>query len=583
MLSKIISFLNAFFLLLLIFTILIHPNNSLNQDLGRHIKLGQIIWETKNIPNTNLFTFTNPSFPFINHHWLPEVFFYFISKDFGIIAITYCKIFIYLISFIFLYKAIKNISNSHLLSSLSISPFILLLINRNDERPEMFGILFFCIYLLLLTQKNKKLLYLIPFLAFLWINSHITFIFGFFLIVLSIFDSYIQKDNLLKIKATILIASLISSLLNPHFISGLFYPLMIFKNYGYSISENQNLFYLTDQISNIFIPMFWMQLIFLIGIVFFSIYKKRFLKKSIFFLILGFVFSIMAIIMLRNNVFFILSSSIVVGFFLKPFKDSKYMYIFGILNIILLILCINLITSNIFYKTFDMDKSFSLEIQENYLGAVNFYKKNNLRGPIFNNFDIGGYLDYKLYPNTQTFVDNRPEAFPNMFFDEYKNAQTYSKEFNKLAKKYNIQTIIISYTDNTGWGEEFLKNLLNKAIDYKIVYLDQWTLVAVKKTSSLAEIDLNNINIKTNNFIELANYYKIMSYSSNKQKTDYLIEKLYEINPNSCMIKVNYAYYLLQKNNLFYKKKAISLLRNTYYCPFTNSVKNEIKNILEYN
>ena len=42
----------------------------------QNLKLGKIIWETKTIPNTNLFSYTNPNFPFINHHWLSENIFY---------------------------------------------------------------------------------------------------------------------------------------------------------------------------------------------------------------------------------------------------------------------------------------------------------------------------------------------------------------------------------------------------------------------------------------------------------------------------------------------------------------------------
>jgi hypothetical protein len=45
----------------------------------------------------------------------------------------------------------------------------------------------------------------------------------------------------------------------------------------------------------------------------------------------------------------------------------------------------------------------------------------NLKGPIFNNFDIGSYLIFRLYNKSlpagrQVFVDGRPEAYPASFF-----------------------------------------------------------------------------------------------------------------------------------------------------------------------
>ena len=49
--------------------------------------------------------------------------------------------------------------------------------------------------------------------------------------------------------------------------------------------------------------------------------------------------------------------------------------------------------------------------------AADFYKTNKIQGPIFNNYDIGGYLIFHLYPE-KIFVDNRPEAYPTSFFQD---------------------------------------------------------------------------------------------------------------------------------------------------------------------
>ena len=53
-----------------------------------------------------------------------------------------------------------------------------------------------------------------------------------------------------------------------------------------------------------------------------------------------------------------------------------------------------------------------------YLAALRFLRTEQLRGPIFNNFDVGGYLIYSLYPRERVYVDNRPEAYPATFFAE---------------------------------------------------------------------------------------------------------------------------------------------------------------------
>src|SRR3990167_2163720 len=53
-------------LLFFVFSFLFRTDYSFDQDLGRHLKLGEIIIKTGNVPRINLFSYTNPDFPFIN-------------------------------------------------------------------------------------------------------------------------------------------------------------------------------------------------------------------------------------------------------------------------------------------------------------------------------------------------------------------------------------------------------------------------------------------------------------------------------------------------------------------------------------
>ncbi|PJE69283.1 hypothetical protein COU96_00565, partial [Candidatus Shapirobacteria bacterium CG10_big_fil_rev_8_21_14_0_10_38_14] len=68
--EKIIFFLLGF---LVIFLAYFHQLDDFDQDLGRHIKLGEIIWQTKKVPVMNLFSYTHPDFPTLDHHWGSQV------------------------------------------------------------------------------------------------------------------------------------------------------------------------------------------------------------------------------------------------------------------------------------------------------------------------------------------------------------------------------------------------------------------------------------------------------------------------------------------------------------------------------
>ena len=64
-------------------------------------------------------------------------------------------------------------------------------------------------------------------------------------------------------------------------------------------------------------------------------------------------------------------------------------------------------------------------VEDNADRAIRFFNKNDLKGPIYNNYNIGNYVEYRLYPSEKVFVDGRPEGYPKEFFEkEYYPAET---------------------------------------------------------------------------------------------------------------------------------------------------------------
>ena len=137
--------------LFLYFVILSHKVNLITADLGRHIINGKYFFLDKTVLNQNFYSFTNPVFSTINHHWAVGVLFYFIYQLTGFIGLQILFIFTSLLTFFtFLYLAARK--NSYFLL-LPLSLFILpLLAERTEIRPEIFsnlfaGLIFFLLYL----------------------------------------------------------------------------------------------------------------------------------------------------------------------------------------------------------------------------------------------------------------------------------------------------------------------------------------------------------------------------------------------------------------------------------------------------
>lgn len=580
--KKIFTLINLILVLLLSFAILYHPNTSLDQDLGRHIKIGEIIVQTKQIPITNLFTYTNTDFPFSNHHWLSEVVFYLFNAEFGILSISFLKIFILLaVLVIIMYLSSKIADVNSALIGFTL--YIPLFMSRTDERPEIFGILFFSFLLLIylyLIKKNKNWLFVVPIIQMLWVNMHITFIYGYLLIVILTIVNYQKNRQHSRLLILIFGISILLGLINPQFFDGLIYPLKVFSNYGYSIVENQNLFYLANLTSNIFIKYFWAISLTGWAFIIFAIYKK-WCNADLTYILLYSVFFLVSLQMLRNFPFFSIVGIICMSYFLHKLFLQKHLNSSLVSIILMLILGFYnyQIVSDNFYQTFDINKKFKVEVKDSYRKATNFILKNDLRGPIFNNFDIGGYLDYALYPKIKTYVDNRPEAFPVNFFDEYKK-QYELKEIKEIFNKYKINTIVYSHTDGTGWASEFLKQIKNLP-EYKMIYFDA-NVVMFEKNSRLKTItdaDFEKTIKDTKDSHDLMNIYRYLWLIDKRQIAPLALEKAYENNPKSCQIQLQYGYQLASTDNLFQRSIARNIFKDIWFCPFPNEIKNEIANL----
>src|SRR5262250_2121111 len=55
---------------------LAHSINLTDSDLGRHLKNGELVIQSRLVARTNLFSYTFPDQPFVNHHWGSGVIFY---------------------------------------------------------------------------------------------------------------------------------------------------------------------------------------------------------------------------------------------------------------------------------------------------------------------------------------------------------------------------------------------------------------------------------------------------------------------------------------------------------------------------
>lgn len=471
----------------------LHPIADMSQDLGRHLLLGKLILQTHTVPQINFFSYTYPTFPFINSHWLSEVVFYLLSQAVGLYGLFYVTVALFSLAFTALFAfAAKRFG---IFPAFVSTVFVLtIFLSRTVLRPEIFSYVFMAVFLIILykhREKPTKWLFLLPLVQAAWVNMHIYFPVGEGLVGLFVLDTIVTRlhqthafsgvlyDKRLRLLVLTLVLCFLATLINPNGITGALYPLHVFANYGYSIEENQSIFFLLNygfpfsNFAGIFVAT---GILILLAIVYRS-------KLPVIDVLLAVILTIGAFSATRNSGLYALGiimllirlvSSLFISLS-KRLNEHSALLFFG-----KSILCCFLVI--VLFWLRQTTDGFALRIDATEQNATDFFLTHELKGPLFNNFDIGSYLDYRLYPREKVFVDGRPEAYPVDFFQNvYIPMQENPQVFNEEDAKYHFNTIIFSYTDQTPWAAQFVFSI-NKNTTWKLVYLDPHTMILVKKT-----------------------------------------------------------------------------------------------------
>lgn len=504
--SKIIVFVLLLSFVLIIFC---QKTELSGSDLGRHIQNGKMVFSHPELLYTNFYSYTEPGNRFVNHHWFSGVIYNIVYQIGGFKLLSVFNILLALLIFsLYFYKALKK-SNFYSAAILSL-PVIYLLSERVEVRPEMFSYLFFIITWLILEAKNwtyKKKYISLFFLFVLWANMHIYFFLGLALVFFYVFNCLIKRrlwQNIRtrdwrgifkKSKKEIILFGIliIASVATPNHIKGLLYPFNIFKEYGYEIAENKSVFFLENLILNY---NYLIYKLLLVTLVISLLANYLFLKKKDYLqLFLGLTIIVISLPISRNISFFALVSLVVVSpilydsaiLLIAKLKsrgfNSKNIHFYTALSVYAVIIVISclLFAFSLPWRYRFLSKDLGLGLTDGSLQVYEYFKDNDLKGPIFNNYDTGSAIIFGLNGKEKVFVDNRPEAYTVSFFqDIYKPMQLNELRFESQLEKYGFNTIIFSHTDSTPWGKTFVRSILANE-DWELVYFDRYYLVLIRK------------------------------------------------------------------------------------------------------
>jgi tetratricopeptide (TPR) repeat protein len=517
---KIIIFLliAAFYGSLLITQIELPQGN----DIARHVKNGELILLGNfDVLYSNVYSYTMPGERFINHHWLSGVLFYIVKSISGWEGLVVFKMLVLLAAFMFLFMVAAKKSDFWMAALFSV-PAIFLLSERTLVRPEIFSIFLVAVFLYLLTNfennsTGKRIYWLIP-LQVLWVNLHIFFVLGLAIVGIFILEKLIQlliqrrpiKGNETVKKLWIVLGlQVIACILNPNGFAGALIPFNIFTDYGFDVVENMPLTYFLK-----YQPLQENYRIVITGICL-AILLVSFIvnirKTNIFYLILSIITAIGAISMIRlmpflgliflpaactnfKNVFHRIKN--VKTVLPATYRGFKFTGI-ALFGVTLICLTYQGAEGNILDK-----RKPGLGLTEKSENAARFFKSENLKGPIFNDYDIGGYLIYSLYPKEKVFTDNRPEAYnPGFLNNTYWQMMLDKNYWRSMLDKYQFNVLFFEQYALSTRVIQFLEQRVSDP-EWSLVYTDKYAIIflrntpANKKTIDAHAITLQNVQEK---------------------------------------------------------------------------------------
>ncbi|MCB9192591.1 MAG: hypothetical protein H6602_13090 [Flavobacteriales bacterium] len=468
------------------------PINLTTADLGRHIVNGELLVNgITDVLYRNFYSYTEPDHSFTNHHWLTGVTFYFVHGLAGFDGLSILYMMLVLGALAAIVTASKN-GDRWVIPILVTLSVVQMISYRVEIRPEGFSYLLAGLFYLILKKisategKSFLLIGALLLLQLIWVNLHILFFLGIAITGVFLVDALINKTDKIKTYGLLVVALTAISLVNPHHVKGLLAPLTIFNEYGYMVAENQPIWFMHKRFGDAQLyhfELFGILALVLIGLQIRSGVWKFQLKEILLVLAFG-LLSMMAVRGIPLfALFFIPFASSFISNRIENLNFSTRQSVINFLPIVGIVFSVLFLALPKTYAS--ARKGYeAIGLIENINLTGEFLRKQEIPGPIFNNYDVGGYLIYHLHDREKLFVDNRPEAYSVAFFDSiYKPMQKDDTLWEELSEKYGFNVICFFRHDNTPWAQPFLIRRTQDP-EWVPIFVDQACLVLIKNRES---------------------------------------------------------------------------------------------------
>ena len=417
-------------------------------DMWWHLKTGEVIWKTRSIPTSDIFSYTTNHHSWIPHEWLSQVLIYGAYRLDG-----YSGMMIWLCIF----TAALLIAGYALCSLYSgnvkvgwAGALVLWFFSTSGLaiRPQMIGYLLLTTELLVLylgATRNPRWFFWLPPIFGLWVNCHGSFFLGLLVGAAVLFCSYFEfqlgslvssrwNQRRRKLLMLALVVSVAALFLNPVGIKEVLYPLnaMFQQPLNIGVVEEWKPLQMSSGrgiglmgvLGAIFLmvliqksQLFWHELVLLAAGTWLAVSHQRML----------FVFGILAAPVLSR----------LLAPFWEGFDSAQDLPVANAGMIALSVLIV--------YLAFPSRTNIKKQIEKNSPAkAVAFLESNHFAGNMLNDYTDGGYLIWAA-PTHPVFIDGRAEIYEWAgVLREYGQWAMLQSNPNTLPDKYRVNFCLLA-------------------------------------------------------------------------------------------------------------------------------------------
>jgi hypothetical protein len=480
---------------------------------GWHIRNGQLMLQTHSITRVDSFSATMSGQPWYAWEWLYDVLVAAVHHGLGLNGVVFYTAAIMAATFVLVFHLAMRRGGS-----LPIAFFLLVLSLGASAihflaRPHVLSWLLTVIWFELLDssasatglEKDRRLFYF-PVLMMLWVNLHGGFLFGFILLGVYLvgggiqyFTCRVQREEIrdwLKRLGLVSVSSLLASFVNPY---GYKLHLHIYRYLSDRFLMNHVSEFLSPDFHGVAQQCFALlllvtiaalasarrkpeptQLLVILVAAFSGLYASRNLPAS------SMLLTLMIAPLLSETVEKASENAEIAGWLrallsrLHRFgvrMQSLELRFQGHLWLVLAFIiglwaCMHggrLGSTQLINAYFD-DKRFPVE-------AAEVIAKRGIREPIFCPDQWGGYLIYRLYPQTKVLVDDRHDLYGDQFFKDYLKVVFVQPEWEKVLDERHVDWVLVQKNSSLG-------TILGQTSGWKLIHGDE-TAVLFQRGSNI--------------------------------------------------------------------------------------------------